>query len=188
MRPRIFTASAILALCTATAAAGQQPAQGTLAADFLRDVEQVEQKLLGLARAMPADKWDWRPGEGVRSVGEVFLHVAADNYVLPAMFGTPAPPETKITAEYQTAVTFEQQKLSRDVTIAELEKSFAFLKQTLAAMTQAKFAEKLDRFGPEATQQSGWVLAVTHLHEHLGQAIAYARMNGVVPPWSRQGG
>lgn len=186
MRPRLFTSAALFALCAASAAA-QQPAPGSLAADLLRDVAETEEKLVGLARAMPADKWDWRPGEGVRSVGEVFLHIAADNYVLPAMFGTPAPAETKITAEYQTAVTYERQKLSRDATIAELEKSFAFLKQTLSGMTQPKFAEKLPQFGPEATHQSGWVLAVTHLHEHLGQAIAYARMNGIVPPWSRQG-
>jgi hypothetical protein len=55
-------------------------------------------------------------------------------------------------------------------------------------MTPAKFAEKLPQFGADATHQSGWVLAVTHLHEHLGQAIAYARINNIVPPWSRQGG
>jgi uncharacterized damage-inducible protein DinB len=185
MRPRSILVAAAISATAALPLRAQQAERAGLVGDFLRDVSEVQEKIMGLARAMPADKWDWRPGPGVRSVGEVFLHIAADNYFIPGTIGPAAPAETKITSEYKTAVAFETRKLSRDATIAELEKSWAFLRKALSETTDAKLAQKFPAFGPNATVQGAWVLAVTHVHEHLGQAIAYARMNGIVPPWSK---
>jgi uncharacterized damage-inducible protein DinB len=168
------------------AAAVPVAAQGaaSLNADLGRDIAQVESKLLGLARAIPADKYGWRPGDGVRSVAELFKHVAADNYLIPAAAGTPAPAASGIKGDdYNTAMTYEKRELSRDAIISELDQSFKFLKDALTATSDMSKTAKL--FGRDFTHQQVWILATTHLHEHLGQAIAYARSNGVVPPWSR---
>jgi len=153
--------------------------------DITRDIDGVHKQIAQLAGAFPADKWDWRPGQGVRSVGEVFQHLSADNYLIAAATGAAAPAETGIKAtDYQTAVAFETRKMTRDEVIAHIEKSFAFLKKVLNELPAAKLAQP-SAFGPESTNQGAILLAATHVHEHLGQLIAYARVNNIVPPWSR---
>ena len=163
-------------------------AQKPIMEDLMTDVNQVEEKLMGLARAMPAETYDWRPGEGVRSVGEVFQHIAADNYFLPTAFGVMAPAGTNIKAgDYKSGVAYETRKISRDAIIADLQASFTFLKEAMKKSKPSALGETISMFGQTFTGQQWWVLTVTHLHEHLGQAIAYARSNDVVPPWSRGG-
>lgn len=164
---------------------GAQGREG-LMGDLIRDVTEVERKIVGLARAIPASAYDWRPGTGVRSAGEVFMHVASDNYFLPAAMGISAPVETGINGkDYQSAVAFEKRTLSRDQIIAELEKSFAFLKKAMADTPDDKLEATLDLFGRKTTSRGLWITTTTHLHEHLGQLIAYARSSNVVPPWSK---
>lgn len=185
MKKRIRTSLVAMALVVASVlqAAAQKP--GGVLGDLLTDVTQVEKKMLDLAKSIPADKYGWRPAEGVRSIGEVLLHISADNYLLPAMLGTPADPATGIKADdYKTAVAFENRKMSRDAIIAELEKSFAHLKKSLSATSDAKLGDKVSMFGQTFTVQQTWILTTTHVHEHLGQMIAYARSNGIKPPWS----
>jgi uncharacterized damage-inducible protein DinB len=166
---------------TATAAAQAAP----VVADLMKDVDGVQQKLVALAKAMPEDKYGWRPTTA-RSVGEVFLHVASDNYLIPAMFGSVPPAATGINAkDYKTVDTYEKRKLTRAQIAAELEASFVHLKASMNSTTAAKAAASMDFFGQKMTQQTAWIGTTTHLHEHLGQAIAYARMNGVTPPWSK---
>ena len=155
----------------------------TVATDLLKDLEGVETKLVDLAGAIPENKYNWRP-DTVRSVKRVLLHVAADNYVLPAMLGFPPDPSTGVTSDYATGVTFEMRDLPKDSVVAELKRSFAFVKQSLQDATPTSMAGPVTMFGQPFTGQSGWILTVTHLHEHLGQLIAYARMNGIKPPWS----
>jgi hypothetical protein len=114
------------------------------------------------------------------------MHVAADNYFLPAVMGTAAPPDTGINGkEYKTAAAFEQRKMTRDQIIAELEKSFAFVKTAATATTDAKLEAPLEAFGQKTTNRGMWLSTATHLHEHLGQLITYARSNKVAPPWSK---
>ena len=198
LSPRLALAAALVAVTTGPAAA-QQPAATApasasvptgLTADLLTDVSQVEKKMMELARAIPADKYAWRPGQGVRSIGEVVMHVAADNYLFGAMLGNAADPATGIKRDdYKTAQAYERRQVSRDAAIAELEKSFAHLRKTLSATPTARLGEQVSMFGQTFTVQQTWIMAATHLHEHLGQLIAYARSNGVVPPWSQgQGG
>jgi uncharacterized damage-inducible protein DinB len=189
-----LTASFAVAACSAKTTGNAPRADADSAAslapnvmaDLVTDVSQVEEKLVSLAKAMPAEKYAWRPGKDVRSVGEVFQHVTSDNYLIPAMLGTPAPDSTGIKGEdFKTAEAYAQRKVTRDVVIADLQASFSHLKAAMQATPAARLGEQVSYFGQRSTLQQVWIGAATHLHEHLGQSIAYARSNGVVPPWSK---
>jgi uncharacterized damage-inducible protein DinB len=169
---------------TLTVSLAAQAREGVMG-DLLKDVADVEKKILELAKAMPESAYAWRPAEGVRSTGEVFQHVAADNYFLPVILGTAAPKETGITKEYKTAAAFEKRPMNKAAAIAELEKSFAFLRGAMTATTDAQLNAPLEVFGQKSTARGLWITTATHLHEHLGQLIAYARSNKITPPWSK---
>ncbi|MEQ1692460.1 MAG: DinB family protein [Gemmatimonas sp.] len=185
---RIF-ASLVLPIFFVLAAlpAGRVSAQtAPVVTDLMKDIDGVAQKLVAMAKAMPVEKYSWRPGAGVRSVGEVFLHVASDNYLLPALGGTAMPASTKLDAKnFKTFETYEKRTLTREQIVAELETSFAHLKTAMQKVTAAQLPAAVDMFGQKSTQQALWIATATHLHEHLGQSIAYARTNGIVPPWSK---
>jgi hypothetical protein len=135
---------------------------------------------------MPESGWNWRPGTGVRSTGEVVQHIAADNWFIPASLGTAAPAASGIkTGDYASVQAYEGRKMDRATVMAEMEQSFAFLRKAMTDTPAAKMNENVSVFGQTFTRQQMWILATTHLHEHLGQLIAYARSNNVVPPWSR---
>ncbi len=155
----------------------------SLTADLLTDLTGVEKKLIDLAQAIPESKYSWHP-DSARSIREVLLHLSSDNYLLPAMLGHTPDPATGITTDYNTAVAFEKRPLGKDSVIAEMQRSFAFVKQALQGTAPSALTGPVTMFGQPFTGQSAWILAVTHLHEHLGQMIAYARTNGVKPPWS----
>ncbi len=187
MRPTRIIALPALAFVLGVMPSAAQQRTGVMG-DLLGDVNVVARKLDQLANAMPADKYDWRPGPGVRSVGEVFKHVASDNYLLAAMAGAQPPAETGITNDYRSASAFENRKMDRAQIIAELRKSFDFIRKAMNDTPDASLANQVDMFGRKTSLQSLWIGATTHMHEHLGQSIAYARTNGVVPPWSQQSG
>ena len=152
--------------------------------DIDADLETVENKLLGLAEAISEETYDWRPGEGVRSVRETLLHVAADNYFIPMALGVEAPASSGIS-DYASTTAFETRSLSKADVKTELQASFDHLRAILVDSDPTNLGEAVNLFGTETTTQSAWILTATHLHEHLGQMIAYARSNDVVPPWSR---
>ena len=177
------TGAACLTLVAGPAAA-QQPAG--VVQDLLTDLKEVQDKLTSLAKAMPESGWTWRPGTGVRSTGEVIQHIAADNWFIPASLGTPAPAASGIkNGDYKTVQAYEGRKMDRATAMAEMEQSFAFLRKAMTDTPAAAMGENVSVFGQTFTRQYMWILATTHLHEHLGQLIAYARSNNVVPPWSR---
>lgn len=178
-----LTAVAAAALIVALPLAAQTR-EGVMG-DLLKDTGDAEKKVLALANAMPETAYAWRPGPGVRSAGEVFQHIASDNYFLPVLLGLPAPKDTGITKEYNTAVAFEKRTMNKATVIAELEKSFAFLRTSMSATTDAQLTTPIDMFGQKSTTRAVWITTATHLHEHLGQLIAYARSNKVTPPWSK---
>jgi uncharacterized damage-inducible protein DinB len=165
-------------------AAAQAPAT-SLMADMHRDVNEVQKKFIDLANALPEAAYTWRPSAGARSVQETLLHVASDNYLIPIAMGAPAPAASGITADYNTAVAFEKKQMTKAQIVAELEASFKHLHQAMGKTTDSNLAEVIKMFGQDWTRQRSMVLTVTHLHEHLGQMIAYARANNVTPPWSR---
>jgi len=153
--------------------------------DLLKDTADVEKKIVALANALPESAYAWRPAPGVRSTGEVFAHIASDNYFLPALLDIPAPKETGITKEYKTAEAFEKRPMNKATVIAELQKSFAFLRTSMTATTDETLNTPIEMFGQKSSTRGVWITTATHLHEHLGQLIAYARSNKVVPPWSK---
>ena len=177
----LAAAAAVLSVTPAPLAQGRSGVLGEL----LTDIAGVEKKVLGLARAMPESAYAWRPGPGVRTTAEVFQHIAADNYFLPVLAEMPAPKETGITKDYKTVAAYEKRTMTRDEVIAELEKSFAFLRTSISATTDAQLGATIDMFGQKSTTRGLWLTTATHLHEHLGQLIAYARANKVTPPWSK---
>jgi uncharacterized damage-inducible protein DinB len=183
---RVGTLRAVLAVVIACVPASLQ-AQPAVISSLLRDIDQLEQKLIGLAEAMPPAAMEWRPAEGVRSMNEVLMHVAADNYFLPTAAGVDAPAGTGIRAnDYPTVQAYETRRATKDEAIAAVRASFEHLRAAMRRADDASLARRLSVFGMEMTGMDLWVLTTTHLHEHLGQGIAYARSNNVVPPWSRQ--
>lgn len=167
--------------------AGPAHAQATgLMADLLNDLKDAQTKITDLAKALPDAAWNWRPGTGVRSSGEVVQHMAADNYLIPAIMGATPPAATGINpADYKTVQAYEARKIDRAAAMADLDASFAHLRKAMTETSPASLGETIKAFGASYTRQQFWVLATTHIHEHLGQLIAYARSNNIVPPWSR---
>ena len=137
----------------------------------------IEEKIVGLAEEMPQDSYTWRPMEGVRSVSEVFLHVAAANYGLPGNFGTP-PPEGFSFGGY------DKQTTDKWVIVPRVKASFAHIRRAVEKLTAADADKAVKMFGQDMTMRQAVWAALEHLSEHLGQSIAYARSNKVVPAWS----
>jgi uncharacterized damage-inducible protein DinB len=183
-RRRLFVLTLLVTAGSFVASA--QPKRTGLMGDLMADVADVESKIVGLAKAMPESSYGWRPMPGVRSVGDAFTHVAADNYFMPVALGATAPPATGISGtDYKTVEAYEKKSRTRAEIIAEVEQSFAFLKKAMADTPDARMDASIKMFGRESSVRTTWVATVTHLHEHLGQLIAYARSNKVVPPWSK---
>jgi uncharacterized damage-inducible protein DinB len=145
--------------------------------EVMAEVMVQEDKFTRLAEAIPADKYNWRPAADVRSFAEVFLHVSAANYNLYKMVGTPPP--TGIDVKNLEKSTTEKAKV-----VATLKDSFAHAKQAIKAMPDADLEKSMDWFGGKNTERGVLLFIVRHAAEHLGQSIAYARMAGVVPPWT----
>lgn len=182
-RRRLLVLASVIVVASYSASAQKRTG---LMGDLMADVADVESKIVGLAVAMPEASYAWRPMPGVRSAGEAFTHVAADNYFMPVALGAAAPAGTGISGtDYKTVAAYEAKTRSRAEIIAEIEKSFTFLKQSMADTPDAKLETTMKMFGRNSAVRTTWVSTVTHLHEHLGQLIAYARSNKVVPPWSK---
>ena len=160
------------------APAAAAPASGARA-EFLGQVAYFEGRFTRLAEAMPAEKYAWRPGEGVRSVGEVFAHVAVGNYMFLRMLGV-QPPAGVDPKELMSA-TKDKPKI-----VQALKDSFAFMQKSVTAMSDADLDKPATFFGQKTTQRGILFHIASHLGEHLGQSIAYARMTGVVPPWTAE--
>lgn len=172
-------------LALALAVAAPLHAQGPFITDVHNDLSEVQQKFVALAKAIPESAYGWRPGTGVRSVGEVFLHVTVENYQIPLMMGAPVPAATGITADAKSADAFASKTRSKEQIVAELEASFNHVHSALHVNTDQNLGEKIKMWGVDFTRQRAMFLMINHLHEHLGQMIAYARSNNVVPPWSK---
>jgi uncharacterized damage-inducible protein DinB len=153
--------------------------QGGVRDSILFQIKQAEDKLLGLANALPAEKYTWKPAAGVRSVGEVFNHVAAANYFLPTFWGA------KVPAGVDPRTLEKEMSGDKAKTIAALKQSFESLRKEIQAVPEADLGRKIKLFGQDVTVRDDMMVLASHAHEHLGQAIAYARSNGVTPPWSQ---
>lgn len=158
--------------------ASDAPAQGSFRSELDIQINDLEKKFLTLAEAMPADKYGWRPGEGVRSVGEVFAHVAQANYMLPSLLGTKVPEGV--------GMDMEKKLTKKEEIVRALKLSFQHLRSATGALIDADLAKPAKLFRRESSVLGTYFMATGHLHEHLGQSIAYARVNGIVPPWTAE--
>ena len=160
-----------------TPAKDKTPPSYDLKSQSLLDLETMQKKFVSLAEALPPDKLTWRPSAGARSFAEVFLHVSGERYQILHMMGTPLP------AGFDEK-TYEKSTTDRAQIIEQLNKSWEYAKAAISGMTNADFANPLPKLGPEANSGDVVYILVADAHEHLGQSIAYARMNGIVPPWT----
>jgi uncharacterized damage-inducible protein DinB len=170
---------AVLIGAVALSARGAEPAAAPsgFRAEVIAEVDSVGKKLTDLANAVPEAKYSWRPSPGIRSVGEVYVHVAGGNFFLPSFMGVKTP--EGVTRDMEKTIT-EKAKI-----IDTLKKSLDHIKSAAANMTDADLDKKVKVFGGrEMTERALLVVILNHMHEHLGQSIAYARINGVAPPWS----
>ncbi len=144
--------------------------------EYIKSIADVEQKAVSLAEATPDKKFAWRPGKGVRSVSEVYMHMAGANFILPSFAGVKAP--EGLSPEMEKTVT------DKAKVVETLKESFAHVKKSIEDTPDADLDNTVKTFLGEMSVRSLYLVAVNHGHEHLGQAIAYARMNGVTPPWT----
>lgn len=154
-------------------------ATGGVRSEVLNDLTYFEKRFTVLANAIPADKYTWRPAEGVRSVSEVFLHVCAANLNLPRLLGTQPPAGIDLRS-------LEKSTTDKAKVIETLKNSFAHTRGAIQGMSDADVEKKLKFLGQDTTYRGVMIFILRHLGEHLGQSIAYARMNGVVPPWTEE--
>jgi uncharacterized damage-inducible protein DinB len=159
-------------------------APDTLAAiDVLAPLSDLETKVMALAKAVPEEKYSWRPVPGVRSVGEVFLHIAYGTRLMMAIASEQPSADAmkKLIAEEGVG---EKQGLDKAKTLEVLAQNFAAARKAIEPLRSGGLSHDADFFDVHTTRRGVYVFVDTHIAEHLGQAIAYARMNGIVPPWS----
>jgi len=146
---------------------------------FLADLEVMRGKFLGLAEAFPADTYTWRPMDGVRSVSEVLMLIASEGYgFAPTALGG----EAAMSRDESRALSSITDKAQ---VIDHLTKGFAHAQAQLEAIDPATLVSNRTIFGQERSTPSLVLFVAGDMHEHLGQLIAYARTNQIVPPWSR---
>jgi uncharacterized damage-inducible protein DinB len=184
MRIRVSAVCLLIVTVSAVQAAAQvypyrdgTPGVTGYRSEVLAEVMIQESEFIRLAEAFPADKYTWRPGPGVRSVAEVFLHASAANYNMYKLVGTPPPAGLDVAG-------LEQSTTDKAKVIATLKASYAHAKKAITDMPDANLEKTMDWLGGKITQRGVLLYIVPHIAEHLGQAIAYARINGVVPPWT----
>lgn len=137
----------------------------------------VSNQLIALAEATPADKFAWRPAPGIRSTSEVYMHIVIANFELLRATGPQLPPDMK--GDLEKSVT------SKPEVIAWLKRSLETIKEAHLAADPKDMSRKLKVNGRDATVDGMYLRIIVHDNEHMGQLIAYARMNGIVPPWSK---
>jgi len=145
--------------------------------DVNNDFSESQQKIISLAEAIPADKYTWRPADSVRSVSEVFMHIAGSNYFLMSFAGIKAPEGA--------SENMGKDITQKDAVLKALKSSFDDLHKNLKTLNESDLDKQVKMFGQDTSLRNVLFTEMGHLHEHLGQLIAYARMNGVVPPWSK---
>lgn len=171
--PLLLTTLAIL-LPTPTLAQDPTSFRDTWRGEF----EASARKLIALAEAMPAESFSWQPMEGVATVASAYMHIARYNYQLPSNIGI-EPPAGVDYGNFEEAVT------EKDDVLEVLATSLDHVRTAVDGMSDADLAAAANLYGRETAAWGVLFRLLSHMNEHLGQQIAYARMNRVVPPWSR---
>ena len=177
----------LLSAAALAAAPAAAPAPATAKGAFQRDMlgvySDAQKKTLDLEDAVPQNKFDWRPAPGVRSVAEAFLHIAFGNYAM-VKFVTGKEPPAEAGWEMNPAKWDKKSKDKAEIKKI-LEASFAFVHTAVPAIPDADLDKMVNFFGHDLTTRAVLIILDGHLNEHLGQLVAYARSNKIVPPWSK---
>jgi len=153
---------------------------------YMNDLDTLHSKFTALANAIPAEKYSWRPAPGVRSIGEAFMHVSSEFYVwAPISFGAKASPVISGTSD-AVMKQYEAKSTKADV-LKALKEGFAYTRSSIDGLDPSALVGTRKLYDGQLT---GTIIEASYgmagdLHEHLGQLIAYARMNGITPPWSK---
>lgn len=166
----------VVASLAATGVSAQMPTQ--FRDEFLSHFERSSAKIRQLAQVVPEDLYTWSPGEGVMEIGHVYMHIARYNFMyLEDNLGIPAPEDLDLA-------TLEEIRGKGDV-VAILERSVEHVREHVSAMSAEKLTAETALYGRRV---AGWAVLfqlLAHMNEHVGQSVSYARMNGIIPPWSR---
>ena len=177
MKIRLFVFFLVLLFVSPSAFIAKPSGDGPVfVQEFNGQMDFVKGRLLQLAEAMPDAKYSWTPAEGVRTVGEVYIHAAEANYYLIAMMKGVKPDMDQ-----------EKGPTDKKTALSMLEKSFDAVKDAASKLTEVDLNKEVEAFGMKFSLRNFMITILNHNHEHLGQSIAYARMNGVTPPWSKKG-
>jgi uncharacterized damage-inducible protein DinB len=147
--------------------------------EYLGQTDFIEGRLSQLLDAMLQDQMSWAPAEGIRNCGEIYLHVTEANHMLA---GFMAGEEMK-----GERGAMEKSTTDKDEIMKEMKKSFDAVRDAAGKLTEEDLNKMVQTpFGMEMSMRNFMISLLAHSHEHLGQGIAYARMNGVTPPWSKK--
>jgi len=147
--------------------------------EFLDEVSYYEQRFLRLSDAVPAEKYSWRPAEGVRTLGEVYMHVVSANYGFARMLGTPIP--AGVDTKALMASSGDKAKV-----IQALKDSFSHFHAAILNIKDSELDKEIKAPRGQTTIRGSFFLISGHFGEHLGQSIVYARSLGIVPPWTEE--
>jgi uncharacterized damage-inducible protein DinB len=175
MKHRVLLSLAALTTAASVAVAQAPAAPAGIRGEILFEFDFAANRALQLAEKLTQEQYAWRPGTGVRSTSEVLVHLAVGSAYIASLAGAPAfampnNPEKTVTDKAQV--------------IDLMKRSFEHVRQALRNATDADLDKAANLFGRPTTSRGAWLLVAAHAHEHLGQLIAYARSNSVVPPWS----
>lgn len=152
-------------------------AQGNQAQESIAGLlERTQGQILSLTRAFDDSQMAWRPAEGIRSTGETVMHVAAANYYLAMKLGFPPPEGVDIMSLESVS--------GKEAILEAYQKSADFVREKVMAEDSGRLGEEVDLGFARMSRLSALLMVLEHTGEHKGQLIAYARSNGVAPPWS----
>jgi uncharacterized damage-inducible protein DinB len=153
-------------------------AQGQFQKESAGSLTFVSGHVMQLAKAIPAEKYSYSPQQGVRSVADVCAHIISANYFFASKLGAKIPADVKME-------TLEKDLKAKDPIEKELKRSYDVMIEAIKNTKDASLSNKVEfPFPGEYTNMTAILISLGHSNEHLGQLIAYARMNGVTPPWS----
>ena len=172
---RFFFALSALSIPTMLSA---QEALPTPRTELLNHFNMSIRKVIALAEAMPAERYTWSPGQGVMPVGQVYAHIAHYNYRYPS---------TALGAKLPAGIALDTLEKLRDkaAIVRLLRASAEYARTAMTNLPDAQVDGATRLYGRTVPGWAVMVQLVAHMNEHLGQSIAYARSNGVVPPWSQ---
>jgi uncharacterized damage-inducible protein DinB len=168
---------ALAALLVPAWAAAQDMPTG-IRGEMIASMKDAGGKIEELAAAIPDGKFTWKPSKDVRSAGQVFLHVVQANYMIPAFYGVQS------TMSKDDLMKLDSQTMEPAKIRQMLKDSYVWAEKSIMDTPDSDLETQVEFFGMKMTKRAAMLLLTSHSHEHLGQAIAYARSNNITPPWT----